>query len=405
MRGAKGTMGGANLLLLLISLLVAYGLAEVFFRVVPLERLHAMTGRYYFDIEGSIYEYGRRPVNIGLKPLAISSVRTPEYATQYFINSAGYREREFVQQPRGDTIRVVVLGDSVVFGVGVEQEERFTKLVEDTLNRGGVRRRIEVLKLGVGSYSAGQSYLSLREEALAQDPDVVVFAHFANDAMEWAFLPDESGLPGDYVVSTGLWNKIHGAPEDKPQKTPAKEETAPRWIAAWAEYSSVGALLKTAFVRWRQEDDAASVEYGLGDPRNDPFWPLREGFDPAGSEAWRLHERIVEKMIGLAQSRDIPFLFVGIPAGCQVNGFEWDRGRLLHGFPVGRVCDRDIYDLLSARVRRAGAAALVLTEDFRDASSEETRLYFRYDGHLTPHGHRMAAEAIAPVLADMIDRR
>ena len=98
-------------------------------------------------------------------------------------NSAGYRGRELAQPKSRDRTRVIVLGDSIAFGLEVSDDETFTHLLDARENG------IEAANLAVQGYGPDQELIVLANEGLRLDPDVVVLAFcLANDFAE-AVLP------------------------------------------------------------------------------------------------------------------------------------------------------------------------------------------------------------------------
>jgi hypothetical protein len=98
-------------------------------------------------------------------------------------NSAGYRGRELALPKTPDRTRVIVLGDSIAFGLEVSDHETFTHLL-DTRENG-----IEAGNLAVQGYGPDQELIVLANEGIRLDPDVVVLAFcLANDFAE-AVLP------------------------------------------------------------------------------------------------------------------------------------------------------------------------------------------------------------------------
>ena len=107
-------------------------------------------------------------------------------------NTLGMREREIaVPRPEG-LVRVVLLGDSFVFGSGVEADERFGVLLERELRaRTGARDlRVEVLHLGVSGWNVLAECAFLRRQLGQLQPDLVVQLSVAND------LNDANGVRG-----------------------------------------------------------------------------------------------------------------------------------------------------------------------------------------------------------------
>jgi lysophospholipase L1-like esterase len=390
-----------NLGLTAASLLVAVAALEAMFRYVPLQEVQRQLASYYFDVKGSIYDYGVGKINIRLKPMAVSTVVTLEYRVQYFINSLGYRDREFTLEKPADTYRIVVVGDSVTFGTGVELEETFVKGIERRLaaNPPLPGKRLQVLNLGCGSYSAGQNLVLIRDEVSRLSPDLVVMVHFSNDAMEWPFYAGSQGLPDSYVVSSEYWDSLQ---KNTTKKEPAEPTfSPPQWLARLARRSRV-AEMGLNFLESMARRSDRPTSYAVGDVYNDPFWPLRSGADLDHADAWKLTERIHVEARRVARQAGARFLLVFVPAGLQVNGFEWDEGRVAYGFPVGEVSDSAMQDRIGRAVDAAGGRSLDLTDAFRRHSSRDRRLYFPYDGHLTPYGHAVAAEPMEAAIRTLI---
>jgi hypothetical protein len=97
-------------------------------------------------------------------------------------NSRGMREREY-ELPRPDGLtRVVLLGDSFVFGSGVRAEERFGVHLERWLaERGSPDARVEVLHLGIDSWNIPAECAFLRRRLSHLAPDLVLHFTVLND--------------------------------------------------------------------------------------------------------------------------------------------------------------------------------------------------------------------------------
>lgn len=95
------------------------------------------------------------------------------------INALGLRGPEVTRVRPPGTRRVLVLGDSYVFGVGVDEEHLFTTCLERRLSRDGAR--VEVVNAGVSGYSTDQQLLLLQELGPQLRPDVVVLVMCDND--------------------------------------------------------------------------------------------------------------------------------------------------------------------------------------------------------------------------------
>jgi lysophospholipase L1-like esterase len=137
------------------------------------------------------------------------------------LNSDGYKDAEFTVHKDSGVIRIVMLGDSITKGTGVELGKTFSDRLEDMLNRKisalkpGLR--YEVMNFGVGGYNIESEIETLKVYALKYDPDVVVLNYFFNDNEEysfnyWFFLdkndstPAEKNLVYQYYLKSDSFN-------------------------------------------------------------------------------------------------------------------------------------------------------------------------------------------------------
>ena len=97
-------------------------------------------------------------------------------------NRLGLREREIaLPKPPGIT-RVVLLGDSYVFGYGIAQEERLGVHLERFLKeRSPTETEIEVLHVAISSWNIRAECSYMRRALDAYDPDLVVQVIVLND--------------------------------------------------------------------------------------------------------------------------------------------------------------------------------------------------------------------------------
>ena len=105
-------------------------------------------------------------------------------------NAHGMREREFeVPKPNGRT-RIVLLGDSYVFGNGVEAEDRLGVHLESMLREEAPDADVEVLHAGITDWNLRSECAWLRRTLSDLRPDLVVHVLIWND------LDDTSGARG-----------------------------------------------------------------------------------------------------------------------------------------------------------------------------------------------------------------
>jgi len=95
------------------------------------------------------------------------------------INSGGFRGPEVQAANPRKNIRVLVLGDSVVFGWGAPQDAIFPMRLQRMLER--VIPEVEVIPAGVGSWNTRTEYEYLRSMGVRFGPKVIVLLITAND--------------------------------------------------------------------------------------------------------------------------------------------------------------------------------------------------------------------------------
>jgi len=99
-------------------------------------------------------------------------------------NSLGLRGPEVATPKPADTFRVLMLGDSVTFGWGVDDEVTFARRLQTTWNKGMPKTRLEVVNTGLPKYDTNQAAAMLRKIGLALQPDLVVLTYVTNDLTE-----------------------------------------------------------------------------------------------------------------------------------------------------------------------------------------------------------------------------
>ncbi|MCU0612044.1 MAG: SGNH/GDSL hydrolase family protein, partial [Candidatus Eisenbacteria bacterium] len=111
----------------------------------------------------------------------------------------GYRFPEGLwQKPQGRR-RVLIIGDSVSFGIGVPSDSMYSRHLERRLRRH--RPNLDVVNMGVIGYMASEGISILVHETPKRSPDLVVWQLHINDliAMEgWAPTPVALSLPDSW---------------------------------------------------------------------------------------------------------------------------------------------------------------------------------------------------------------
>lgn len=101
------------------------------------------------------------------------------------INSEGFRGQDFAIQKDKDTYRILLLGDSVVFGWGVKEEDSLASQLKPILKEKGFKeatsKKVEILPIGVGSWNTRTQYEFMKERGIDYQADLVIWLIVAND--------------------------------------------------------------------------------------------------------------------------------------------------------------------------------------------------------------------------------
>lgn len=112
--------------------------------------------------------------------LVPGSSRSEKNNIVYSINSLGLRSGE-IGPKQAREFRILSLGESSTFGIGVADNATYSARLERVLNSAGTQRTYKVINAGMSAYSSTQSVRYLEQRGLALQPDAVLFYHEAND--------------------------------------------------------------------------------------------------------------------------------------------------------------------------------------------------------------------------------
>lgn len=93
--------------------------------------------------------------------------------------------------PARDTVRILGLGDSVMFGWGVELEDCFLSVLGRMLAEAHPELGIEIINTAVPGYNTVMEVESFKIKGLALEPDIVLIDHVNNDLDPPNFIPQD----------------------------------------------------------------------------------------------------------------------------------------------------------------------------------------------------------------------
>ena len=114
----------------------------------------------------------------------LNYILNPSYKSNlYIINSKGFRSREFTFEKGDNIFRIMILGDSVTFGMGVYNTDKiYPNILEDIMNNtSDTNIKFEVINAGVPGYNAIQELNFLKDIAMQYKPDMIILGICLND--------------------------------------------------------------------------------------------------------------------------------------------------------------------------------------------------------------------------------
>lgn len=305
----------------------------------------------------------------------IPGVCLPLLGKPVTLNSQGNRSPEVPFAKPAGVRRVVLLGDSQAWGLGMADDQTIGARLEARLGaRGGPRW--QVVNLGVSGYGTDQAFLKHLLQGQRYEPDVVVEVAFKNDISENESIRAWNvGKPRFYLDGGRLCLgevppvKVEGWPEDALLPEPPRLLA---WSQAWR------------FLQRR------SWRFGAP-PRPDPAdlerlrphvdcLANRERYDGAGAE---IMKALLRRLDAQERGRGGRLLTLFVPRPVE---YRTERPRPSYYGPV------------MEELQREGLAALDLKPYALARGLTAEELFLPRDSHLSARGSDLAAEVLAEAI-------
>ncbi|MBN1383313.1 MAG: SGNH/GDSL hydrolase family protein [Elusimicrobia bacterium] len=104
----------------------------------------------------------------------------PEFKVKYHINSQGFRDEEVSEQKFYSSKRILLLGDSVAFGLCVRMNQSWAYLLEKKINE-KTKNRYIIINTGVPGYGQEEEIKFFKTRGKKLNPDIVLTQFCWND--------------------------------------------------------------------------------------------------------------------------------------------------------------------------------------------------------------------------------
>lgn len=350
---------------MLLGFCVAFGLAEITVRLCcPQE-----TGppRFAFDPE-----LGEIPV-----PFQQGRQRHPgSYDFTYTNNSRGFRgSREYGPKPPGQ-VRILLLGDSFTYGLGVNDGQTLGAELERYLRAQPLNA--EVINAGVPGKGTDYELKFFQTVGAGLHPDLTVLCFFPNDF--------EDNARGEYFA-VGPQGELRVKSLDRVQggiKSFLYHFPGYNWLISWSQAAN---LVKQAAVNYLVKHARHSSQAAAGLVVS---YSGRSNFaDQANQRLTDIYLAQLMEQVRRAGSRLVVFY---IPPAQQVEAYRRQ--------PEAAPDEEALKAIIEAR----GGTLQSLTPVLASAPEPLGQLYYA-EGHWTPQAHQVVGRYMGKYLADLLRER
>ncbi len=229
-------------------------------------------------------------------------------------NSLGLRGPEIAADKPDDVYRIIVLGDSVTYGVYVSARQAFPALIEAQLAKQNIDgRRVEVINAGVPAYTTYNQLHFYREKLKAMSPDLLILAYCMNDVVDpffhWSHRRDADLVVPDAAIP----NMAYHTRQLALQETGLLVKLLPYWSNTRRLLMSFNLQQKTLATKWHEGNDK---DYPVFLALEQPI--TMDVYNDYGSQEWRWLKTLIGELSAELRSEQTDFLFMIIPMTYQI---------------------------------------------------------------------------------------
>jgi hypothetical protein len=283
-----------------------------------------------------------------LRPLTRSTRSTSEFTVEYRHNSLGFRDQEHESVKPAGTFRILGLGDSFTYGIGVDLDSTYLSRLEQGLNtRPGEHPRVEVIRAGIPRFWPEPERLLLERYGKRFQPNLVVVGILPNDVFD-----THLGFDAVRADSSGFL-------QDRDAKLLGP---VGRWLY---RNSHLGRLVLRGWLDYRNRLPSTDKVFAS---------------DGRLEADWRKMETELARVASLAQSLGARLVILHIPQRGPWKASARYLPERLSSWAATRGIE--LVDALPAMSRQQDPLAL----------------YYRGDGHCTAAGHAVLADTLLSFL-------
>lgn len=301
-----------------------------------------------------------------LKPFYEATLLSSEFEMEIKLNSDGFRDVEHETNKPAGVFRILVVGDSFTYGIGVRADQTYPKMLEKILNERKRNQDItyEVFNMGIPDIGTFEEMEIIRL-GMKYKPDLILLGALIEN--RWA------RRGNDLCDNFRYWNKLQT--EEKMTIKEERESPAPMRSYLINCFNFFHRFLRDHselyyFIMTKQGNSLRRNLMGLRKDKDHDKLSL----------GWEITKEAFEETKDFVTQRDLPFVIIHIPFLYDVLNESNETKEILGEFSK----ENDIN--------------LCFLSDALRSYKEKDLLYYQADGHFQALAHNLAAEAIADYL-------
>jgi len=359
--------------------------------------------------KGKKFEFAVKVPFLEFRPPA-SVPEREDQATKYTLNSFGFRGRDFAREKQKGVYRIIALGDSCTFGVGVSDDSHtYPALLEKELNARIKNMKFEVINAGVPGYLCLQSLISYIVELSDYNPDMIIvsigwnelgrpFSLGLNDNINYSY---EGMFVGDNRLNYPAKKKQVLKPEDK--------FASLRMINKW----------KYKILRWKNKKKLFSTENKSRD--TETLRVVKESYKYYASNnfymdrATRIYERCLDTLLLSAKNNKVKVVVLTLPQLVSPGMSESYYSKVVEKFPSMRyfAFDKEIsefrnslyrkYDSIIKEAAKRNACYLVDLVPYFPKDDSNIDLFYDHV-HMNDSGSKLQAKIVGKEIEKILQK-
>lgn len=310
-------------------------------------------------------------------------IKTSEYEMHVKLNSDLFRDDEFYKEKENNTFRILLIGDSFVYGATVEKNETFEYLLEKKLSEGLSKKnetykKVEIFNLGKPGYNT-RGYLDTYKKFKDYNYDLVILILYADND----FTNYNIKIEKYYKIYSFLDNFLFKNIRSKISLLldPTQGKNCEKYKKIITEHYLK--LCENDSINWNLIEKFLQYE-----DYNDYYDMIAENFDT--SIAIKTHLSEFKK---ISEEKDVRLMIFTIPGKYQVNNVSFVELKKI-GFKSNEIItqNRRIQDKLLNWCNKNSVECYDLLPYFK--SDPQSNYYRVIDDHLNKEGNIKVTEYI-----------